>query len=108
MKNLRLQARISSLSPQIRYSLIAATLCLLAPSLAHAQTTGGTGDVAAMFQNVEGYLTGNLAAALAVIAIVVVGFTMMAMRFSLVSIGMAIGGIAIIFSAKTIVSTIAG
>ncbi len=107
MRKIDLRAK-AALSPNARAYMMAACLCLVAPALAHAQTTGGTGDVATMFQNVEEYLTGNLAAALAVIAIVVVGFTMMALRFSLMTIGMVIAGITLIFSAKTLVSTITG
>ncbi len=98
----------AALSPSARVYMMAACLCLLSPALAHAQTSGGSGDVATMFQNVETYLTGNIATALAVIALVVVGFTMLALRFSLMTIGMVIAGITIIFSAKTLVTTITG
>lgn len=108
MRNTDLRASFAALSPNARAFMMAACLCMLSPALAHAQATGGSGDVATMFQNVGSYLTGSLATAFAVIAIVVVGISMMALRFSLMTIGLVIGGITLIFSAKTLVSTIAG
>jgi type IV secretory pathway VirB2 component (pilin) len=54
------------------------------------------------------YLTGNVLTALATLAVVIVGISMMALRFSLMTIGLVIGGIAIAFSASTIVTTIHG
>jgi type IV secretory pathway VirB2 component (pilin) len=81
---------------------------LLIPLVAHAQAIGSTGDVGGMLTNVVSYLTGSVLTALATLAVVIVGISMMALRFSLMTIGLVIGGIAIAFSASTIVSTIRG
>ncbi len=80
---------------------------LLLPVAAHAQMAGGS-DVAGMLQNVVTYLSGSILTALAILAVIVVGISMMALRFSLMSILMVIGGIAIAFSATSLVTTIRG
>jgi type IV secretory pathway VirB2 component (pilin) len=100
-------ARKTVVSPAWQRGMLVVAL-LLVPLIAHAQATGGTGDVGSMLTNVVTYLTGNVLTALATLAVVIVGISMMALRFSLMTIGLVIGGIAIAFSASTIVTTIHG
>jgi type IV secretory pathway VirB2 component (pilin) len=101
------RTRKITVSPKWQRGILVAALLLL-PLIAHAQATGGTGDVGSMLTNVVTYLTGNVLTALATLAVVIVGISMMALRFSLMTIGLVIGGIAIAFSASTIVTTIHG
>jgi type IV secretory pathway VirB2 component (pilin) len=101
------RTRKIAVSAEWQRGMLVAALLLL-PLIAHAQATGGTGDVGSMLTNVVTYLTGNVLTALATLAVVIVGISMMALRFSLMTIGLVIGGIAIAFSASTIVTTIHG
>jgi type IV secretory pathway VirB2 component (pilin) len=107
MMKLSTRTRNIAGNPDWQRAALVAVL-LLSPLIAHAQATGGTGDVGSMLTNVVTYLTGNVLTALATLAVVIVGISMMALRFSLMTIGLVIGGIAIAFSASTIVTTIHG
>ncbi len=90
-----------------RKTALAALLLTLAYSpLAHAQAVGGGGDVAAILQNVATYLEGPMLTAIAIIA---VGIGMAASRrFEMMHIGMVVGGLALAFSAATMVTTLRG
>ncbi len=93
-----------------RKTALAALLLTLAYSpLAHAQAVGGGGDVAAILQNVATYLEGPMLTAIAIIAIIAVGIGMAASRrFEMMHIGMVVGGLALAFSAATMVTTLRG
>ena len=89
-------------------ALLALVLTLGLVPGAFAQAVGG-GDVAGILQNVATYLQGPMLTAIAVIAIIAVGIGMAASRrFEMMTIGMVVGGLALAFSAVTMVNTLRG
>lgn len=93
-----------------RKTTLAALLLTMAYApLAQAQGIGGGGDVAGILQNVATYLEGPMLTAIAIIAIIAVGIGMAASRrFEMMHIGMVVGGLALAFSAATMVTTLRG
>ncbi len=87
---------------------IAAFATLLAPMAAHAQTTAGSGPIENALLWIQGTMLGNVATAVAVMAVAAVGFGMLTGRMNWRFGATVIIGIFIIFGAGTIVAGIQG
>lgn len=87
---------------------IAAVLALLAPAAAQAQTTAGSGPIENALLWLQGTMLGNVATAVAVMAVAAVGFGMLTGRMNWRFGATVIIGIFIIFGAGTIVAGIQG
>lgn len=85
--------------------LTAALLCLAWAEPASAQSLGGVEKV---LQNIVDTLTGNVAKLLATLAVIVTGMAWMFGYLDLRKAGYVIFGVAILFGASEIVSTITG
>jgi type IV secretion system protein VirB2 len=95
--------------PAIAHSLLAALVALSFPAAAAAQSYGdprGSGPILAAVMWVQGTLLGNVATAVAVVAIAVVGFLMLTGRLEWRRGITVILGCFIIFGAAAIVSGI--
>lgn len=87
---------------------IAAVFALLAPAAAQAQTTAGSGPIENALLWIQGTMLGNVATAVAVMAVAAVGFGMLTGRMNWRFGATVIIGIFIIFGAGTIVAGIQG
>ncbi|MXO70075.1 TrbC/VirB2 family protein [Alteraurantiacibacter buctensis] len=87
---------------------IAAIVALLAPAAARAQTTAGSGPIENALLWIQGTMLGNVATAVAVMAVAAVGFGMLTGRMNWRFGATVIIGIFIIFGAGTIVAGIQG
>lgn len=87
---------------------IAAIATLLAPAAAQAQTTAGSGPIENALLWIQGTMLGNVATAVAVMAVAAVGFGMLTGRMNWRFGATVIIGIFIIFGAGTIVAGIQG
>ncbi|MCL6250369.1 TrbC/VirB2 family protein [Altererythrobacter sp. KTW20L] len=90
-------------------SLIArlfAFAALFVPATAHAQSTAGSGPIESALMWLQGTLLGNVATAVAVMAIAAVGFGMLTGRMNWRFGATVIIGIFIIFGAPVIVAGI--
>ncbi|TIX49616.1 TrbC/VirB2 family protein [Alteraurantiacibacter aquimixticola] len=90
-------------------SLTARLLALVAlflPATAHAQSTAGSGPIEAAVFWMQGTLLGNIATAVAVMAVAAVGFMMLTGRMNWRFGATVIIGCFIIFGAATIVAGI--
>lgn len=85
--------------------VLSALMSLAAVEPALAQSLGGVEKV---LQNIVNALTGNVAKLLATIAVIVVGMAWMFGYLDLRKAGYVIFGVAILFGASEIVSTITG
>ena len=85
--------------------LTASLLCLAWAEPAFAQSLGGVEKV---LQNIVDTLTGNVAKLLATLAVIVTGMAWMFGYLDLRKAGYVIFGVAILFGASEIVSTITG
>lgn len=85
--------------------LTAALICLAWAEPASAQALGGVEKV---LQNIVDTLTGNVAKLLATLAIIVTGMAWMFGYLDLRKAGYVVFGVAILFGASEIVSTITG
>ena len=88
--------------------LIAAALVVLSMNPAAAQTAGGTGSLVTFLTNIVTILTGTGGTALAVIAVGLCGCATMFGAMSARTFGATVLGVAILFSAAWVVSTISG
>lgn len=79
---------------------------LLVPATAHAQSTAGSGPIESALMWLQGTLLGNVATAVAVMAIAAVGFGMLTGRMNWRFGATVIIGIFIIFGAPVIVAGI--
>jgi type IV secretory pathway VirB2 component (pilin) len=95
---MRLLARISA-----RLAALAAPLL---PMSAQAQTTAGSGPIEAALYWIQGTMLGNVATAVAVMAVAAVGFMMLTGRMNWRFGATVIIGCFIIFGAATIVAGI--
>ena len=84
----------------------AAALLLLSTQGAFAQGAGGTGSLTSFITNIVTQITGPLGQALAILAICGAGLAWMFGGMAFRTLGGAIGGVAIVFSAAWIVSTL--
>jgi type IV secretory pathway VirB2 component (pilin) len=92
-------------------SLVAAAIALAAPARAMAQTVSnpsGSGPILAAVNWVQGTLLGNVATAVAVIAVAIVGFMMLTGRMNWKHGITVILGCFILFGATVIVAGIQG
>jgi type IV secretion system protein VirB2 len=93
-----------------RYGLplaVAAIACL--PSVAaHAQLVGGGTDPSTILQNIATFILGPFGQALAVLAIIAVGFAFMFGRLGLYLLCGVVGGLALVFGASYLVTQIVG
>jgi len=87
---------------------LAAIATLLAPAAAQAQTTAGSGPIENALLWIQGTMLGNVATAVAVMAVAAVGFGMLTGRMNWRFGATVIIGIFIIFGAGTIVAGIQG
>lgn len=95
-----------ALAPRpLAFGLATAVVLLCAAGPAAAQTTG---NVATFIQNFTNAITGPIGTALAALAIVVVGLGALFGQFSARTLGSVVAGIALVFSASWVVSTITG
>ena len=89
---------------------LAAIAALLAPAAAHAQVVSGdpqgSGPIVAALGWIQGTLLGNVATAVAVMAVAAVGFMMLTGRMNWRFGGTVIVGCFILFGAASIVSGI--
>lgn len=93
------------------YARIAAMLAIAFPSLAHAQQATdpqGSGPIVAALSWMQGTLLGNVATAVAVMAVAAVGFMMLTGRMNWRFGATVILGTFILFGAASIVSGIQG
>ena len=88
--------------------LIAAALLALSMHPAAAQTAGGTGSFTTFLTNVVTVLTGTGGTAIAVIAVGLCGVATMFGAMSARALGSVVVGVAILFSAAWVVTTITG
>lgn len=79
---------------------------LFAPATAHAQSTAGSGPIEAALYWIQGTMLGNVATAVAVMAVAAVGFMMLTGRMNWRFGATVIIGCFIIFGAATIVAGI--
>ena len=94
-----------------KFSLIAAWAFLFAPSAAFAQTQqdpAGSGPIVAALGWLQGTLLGNVATAVAVMAVAAVGFMMLTGRLNWRFGATVIIGVFILFGAASIVAGIQG
>ena len=87
-------------------SIFAALAALFAPAAAHAQSTAGSGPIESAVFWMQGTLLGNVATAVAVMAVAAVGFMMLTGRLNWRFGATVIIGCFIIFGAATIVAGI--
>ena len=92
----------------VKPGLIAAALVVLSMNPAAAQTAGGTGSLVTFLTNIVTILTGTGGTALAVIAVGLCGCATMFGAMSARTFGATVLGVAILFSAAWVVSTISG
>lgn len=85
---------------------VIAALSLLAPTAAQAQSTAGSGPIEAALYWIQGTMLGNVATAVAVMAVAAVGFLMLTGRMNWRFGATVIIGCFIIFGAATIVAGI--
>ncbi len=85
---------------------LAAIAALFLPSIAHAQSTAGSGPIEAALYWIQGTMLGNVATAVAVMAVAAVGFLMLTGRMNWRFGATVIIGCFIIFGAATIVAGI--
>jgi type IV secretion system protein VirB2 len=85
---------------------LVAIAALLVPATAHAQSTAGSGPIESALMWLQGTLLGNVATAVAVMAIAAVGFGMLTGRMNWRFGATVIIGIFIIFGAPVIVAGI--
>jgi len=85
---------------------LVAVAALLVPATAHAQSTAGSGPIESALMWLQGTLLGNVATAVAVMAIAAVGFGMLTGRMNWRFGATVIIGIFIIFGAPVIVAGI--
>ena len=90
------------------FARIAAIFALLAPAVAQAQTTAGSGPIENALLWIQGTMLGSVATAVAVMAVAAVGFGMLTGRMNWRFGATVIIGIFIIFGAGTIVAGIQG
>jgi type IV secretory pathway VirB2 component (pilin) len=83
-----------------------AIAALFVPATAHAQSTAGSGPIESALMWLQGTLLGNVATAVAVMAIAAVGFGMLTGRMNWRFGATVIIGIFIIFGAPVIVAGI--
>ena len=86
--------------------LVAFAAMILAPTAAHAQSPAGSGPIEAALFWMQGTLLGNVATAVAVMAVAAVGFMMLTGRVNWRFGATVIIGCFIIFGAATIVAGI--
>ena len=93
-----------------KFALPAAIVAMLSPSAALAQTAdpAGSGPVVAALGWLQGTLLGNVATAVAVMAVAAVGFMMLAGRLNWRFGATVIIGVFILFGAASIVAGIQG
>lgn len=87
---------------------LAATAALLVLALVEPASAQSLGGVEKVLQNIVDALTGNVAKLLATIAVIVTGMAWMFGYLDLRKAGYVIFGVAILFGASEIVSTITG
>ncbi len=85
---------------------LAAIAALFLPSVAQAQSTAGSGPIEAALYWIQGTMLGNVATAVAVMAVAAVGFLMLTGRMNWRFGATVIIGCFIIFGAATIVAGI--
>ncbi len=88
--------------------LFAVLAIALSPAVAHAQTTDpqGSGPIVAALAWLQGTLLGNVATAIAVMAVAAIGFMMLTGRMNWRFGATVIIGVFILFGASTIVAGI--
>lgn len=96
---------MSAIARQYMARLVAFA-ALLVPAAAHAQSTAGSGPIESALMWLQGTLLGNVATAVAVMAIAAVGFGMLTGRMNWRFGATVIIGIFIIFGAPVIVAGI--
>ena len=101
----RLRPGVSSWGWAAAVALVLSVL-LVEPSL--AQVSGGTGDIATMLNNIVTLLTGPIAKALSIIALIIVAISWMFGAMDMRQAGGVIFGILVIASAQTIVGSLWG
>ena len=89
-------------------TLTATVAALLSPSAAYAQDPQGSGPIVAALGWLQGTLLGNVATAVAVMAVAAVGFMMLTGRLNWRFGATVIIGVFILFGAASIVAGIQG
>ena len=83
-------------------------ICIMSFAVSILATEPAYADIASVLQNVVTLLTGQVARSLAIIAVIATGIAWMFGHMDLRRAAFVVLGIALIFSASEIVSTIAG